>query len=164
MSRTAIHLRAYRPDDAETTRGVFLRAVQVTAASDYTPTQIGAWISASDDASAWAAARSLTRNQIAEVDGTVAGFIGTDSSGYIDMLYVDPEYTRQGVASALLRWAENTARAAGVPVMTTHASVTAVPFFRAHGFQIVSKQHPQIGTVVLTNFLMQLQLTDPENA
>ncbi|GIG35629.1 GNAT family N-acetyltransferase [Cellulomonas pakistanensis] len=153
-----MHLRPYRPDDAGPTLDVFRRAVRVTAARDYTPEQVEAWAPDDLDAAAWAARRAAARTRVAERDGAVVGFTDVDPAGYVDMLFVDPDAARQGVARALLAWAVETAVADGAAELTTHASVTARPFFEAHGFEVVAEQHPVRRGVELTNYRMRRPL------
>jgi putative acetyltransferase len=63
-----------------------------------------------------------------------------EPEGYLDMLYVHPEFQRCGVASALVHCAETSARARGVTTLSTEASLTARPFFERHGFHLVATQ------------------------
>ncbi|WP_431838623.1 GNAT family N-acetyltransferase [Cellulomonas sp. Y8] len=154
----ALLLRAHTPDDAAATLAVFRRAITVTAARDYTPEQVAAWASDDIDPDAWAARRAAARTRVAVRDGAVVGFTDVDAAGYVDMLFVDPGAARQGVARALLDWAVRTAAADGATELTTHASVTARPFFAAHGFEVVAEQHPVLRGVELTNYRMRRPL------
>lgn len=51
------------------------------------------------------------------------------------MLFVEPEYTRRGVASALLK-----PLIKSESELTVDASITAKPFFERYGFQTVKQQ------------------------
>ena len=62
------------------------------------------------------------------------------------------------MATALLGWAVSTARELGAAELSTHASLTARPFFEAHGFVVVVEQHPVLRGVALTNFVMRRAL------
>ena len=148
-------LRDYREPDGPATLDVFLRAIRVTAARDYAPEQVAAWASDEIDPAGWAARRASARTQVAEVDGRVVGFTDVDDRGYVDMLFVDPAFARQGVATALLDWAVATARSLGAGELSTHASLTARPFFEAQGFVVVVEQQPVLRGVALTNFVMR---------
>jgi len=82
----------------------------------------------------------------AERDGQVVGFLfgdvrafefGSEPCGWILEVGVDPEFTRAGVASALLREGCARLRATGVAVVRTMVRRTNVPvltFFRTNGF------------------------------
>lgn len=153
-----LQLRHHTPDDALATLAVFRRAVHGTAAADYTPEQVAAWAPDDIDPAAWAARRGTARTRVAVRDGAVVGFTDVDAAGSIDMLFVHPHAARQGVARALLAWAVETATADGAGELTTHASITARPFFEAHGFVVVAEQHPVRRGVPLTNYRMRRTL------
>lgn len=153
-----MELRDYTGADARATLDVFLRAVRVTAGRDYTAEQVRAWAPDDVDPGAWAARRAGARTRVAVRDDVVVGFTDVDAAGYVDMLFVDPGAARTGVARALLDWAVRTARADGATELTTHASITARPFFAAHGFEVVAEQHPVRRGVALTNYRMRRPL------
>jgi len=153
-----LQLRDHTPDDAPATLAVFRRAVHRTAARDYTAEQVAAWAPDDIDPAAWAARRAAARTRVAVREGAVVGFTDVDAAGYVDMLFVDPDAARQGVARALLEWAVATATADGATELTTHASITARPFFEAHGFVVVAEQHPVRRGVTLTNYRMRRPL------
>ena len=152
-------LRPYRASDAGGTLDVFLRAIRTTASRDYTPEQVAAWASEDIDVVAWGDRRLAARTQVAELDGMVVGFTDVDDEGYVDMLFVDPAVGRRGVATALLTWVVETAQAAGATELTTHASLTARPFFERVGFEVVAERHPVLRGVAMTNFAMRRSLT-----
>ncbi|MDR2997044.1 MAG: GNAT family N-acetyltransferase, partial [Microbacterium sp.] len=93
-----IQIRDYRDSDAETTLQVFLDAVTVTAAADYSPEQIAAWARPEKRSiEEWSAAMRRLAGIVAVVDGRVAGFSDVSAEGYIDMMFVSPAFTRRGV-------------------------------------------------------------------
>lgn len=77
-----------------------------------------------------------------------------DESGYLDRLYVRKDYQRQGIASAICVELE---RFAAGKTITTHASITAKPFFQHRGYRVVRKQEVIRRGVALTNFVMKKQ-------
>lgn len=151
-------IRPYGATDASSTLEVFLRAIHETARRDYTPDQIDAWARDDRDLRQWNEARESSRTQVAEIGGQVCGFVDVASDGHIDMLFVDPDHAREGVATALLDWAISTARRAGATRLTTHASITARRFFSARGFSTDEERHPEIRGVRMTNYLMSYPL------
>ncbi|KZE94777.1 putative N-acetyltransferase YafP [Agromyces sp. NDB4Y10] len=149
-----VRLRPYGPADAAPTLEVFRRAVRLTAAADYGPEQVAAWAPDDLDPAAWAVRRAERNTVVAEVDGRVVGFTDVDATGYLDMMYVDPAVGGRGVGRALLAWALEEASRAGAEVVRTHASITARPFFEAHGFRVDAVRHPVRNGVVFENFAM----------
>jgi putative acetyltransferase len=57
------------------------------------------------------------------------------------MLFVDPDFGRHGVASALLASVVALARQRGLPALTTFASLTSWPVFERHGFVITGERY-----------------------
>lgn len=153
-----MELREYNEDDAEGTRSVFTRAVNITASRDHEPAQVQAWVSAADEPAVWHEARSSANTCVSVVDEQIVGFIDVDDAGYIDMLFVEPTRARLGIATALLGWAKQQAKEVGAEKLSTHASVTARPFFEAQGFISIEERHPMVRGVRFTNYLMEMPL------
>ncbi|MFE6995143.1 GNAT family N-acetyltransferase [Microbacterium sp. NPDC057659] len=154
-----IQIRDCRDSDAAATLQVFLDAVTVTAAADYSPEQIAAWARPEKRSiEEWSAAMQRLAGIVAVIDGRVAGFSDVSAEGDIDMMFVSPDFTRRGVARALLTELESRARTAGTPVLSANVSVTARPFFEHVGFSVEAEQHPVIDGVELTNFRMMKPL------
>jgi putative acetyltransferase len=152
-----MRIRAYREADALPTLDTFLRAIRETAGADYSTEQIGVW-GRDRDETEWADNRRGA-NTLVAVDGDrIAGFIDLDESGYIDMLFVSPDFARRGVATALLGAVLDTAIRRAIPELTVHASLTARPFFERHDFTVVEERHPVVQGVELTNYRMRRAL------
>jgi putative acetyltransferase len=88
----------------------------------------------------WDVARTPAHTELAIIDGHVAGFTDLDDHGYIHTLFVDPDFGRHGVASALLTSMVALARQRGLPAVTTFASLTSRPVFERHGFVIMGER------------------------
>jgi putative acetyltransferase len=153
-----VELRAYAAGDAEATLVIFLRAVRETARAHYSPEQVAAWAADVGDLDSWAAARTAAHTQLAIVDGHVAGFTDLDDDGYIDMLFVDPDFGRQGVASALLAAVIALARHRGLPALTTFASLTSLPVFERQGFVITGERYFGEGDQAAKTYAMRCAL------
>lgn len=158
---THVDVRPYQPADAAPTLAVFLSAVTITASADYSPQQIAAWARADErEVPAWDQSMSARNSFVAVVDGEIAGFSDVSSDGYIDMLFVSPQHSRQGVASALLDFIEVIARERACPSLSANVSVTARPLFENQGFCVETEQHPVLNGVQLNNFRMAKSLGD----
>lgn len=87
----------YADSDAHATLSVFLSAITQTAVRDYTPEQIDAWARPNErNIDHWNAARNSLNTIVADIDGHVAGFSDVSDSGYIDMMFVAPEFGKRG--------------------------------------------------------------------
>ncbi|WP_171905274.1 GNAT family N-acetyltransferase [Cellulosimicrobium cellulans] len=158
MQERSVLVRDYETGDAEATLRIFERAITRTARSRYTEEQVRAWLGGSRDLEQWGAERRRVRTFVAEVGGVVAGFTDLDDDGYVDRLFVDPDHGRRGVARALLAAVLAAARSAGLPELTTHASLVARPVFEREGFRVVHQEEVQRDGVPLVRFLMRTRL------
>lgn len=157
-STSVIHLRPYQPDDLAAVTALFSASVQNLAAAHYNAAQRQAWAPPVADLPTWQARLSGLQVLLAHRDGQLAGFIGFNPEGHIDLLFTAPGYARQGVASALYAAAEQHLRAAGVRELFTEASLTARPFFARQGFSVEQAQTVTRGTVTLQRFAMRKRL------
>ena len=93
---------------------------------------------------------------LAEEDDVLLGFASLDvEGGLIDHLYVHKDYQRRGIASALCDQLESWAISS---VLSTEASLTAVRFFSARGYQLVRRQQVVRRGVMLANIIMKKSL------
>lgn len=105
-----LSIRRYQADDAITTLRIFTTAITRIAAADYSPEQVQAWAQPGQrDAAGWHLAMRKRNSFVATANGEVVGFSDVDEHGYIDMMFVDPQHQRHGVAHALLEEAERQA-------------------------------------------------------
>lgn len=155
-----IEIREYDSRDASATLAIFLAAVMETAARDYSPAQTAAWARAGQrDLLEWDRSRLQQNTYVALIGGrNVAGFSDVTAEGFIDMMFVSPRYGRRGVAGTLLSFLEGRARDTGASRLSADVSLTARPFFEAHGFIVEIEQHPFSAGVRMTNFRMTKRL------
>ena len=160
-----VTVRPYQANDAEGTLAVFLDAVTVTAATDYSPEQVAAWSAPQErNLAEWNLARTGLGTVVAISDGELAGFSDVSADGYIHMMFVASRCGRRGVARDLLAAVERRAHRIGVSSLSTNASITARPFFERYGFVVVAEQHPITRGVRMRNFRMVKQLAPPPAA
>ena len=148
-----MELQPYRSEDCAAMAELFHRAVHAT--TDYTPKQRQAWANGSVDLAAWDASFRAHTTLVAKEGEALVGFGDMEEGGYLDRLYVHPKYQRRGIATALVQALEQSAMAKGVGGFTTHASITAKPFFQAMGYETVGENQVVRQGVTLTNFTMK---------
>ena len=68
------------------------------------------------------------------VDNKIIGIIGVRNANHVSLLFVDQEYHRMGVASALLKRYLRDAKSAGISYVTVNSSPYAVGFYHKIGF------------------------------
>lgn len=76
--------------------------------------------------------------------------------GYLDRLYVHKDYQGIGIATALCEELEASVESATV---TTHASITARPFFEDRGYVVKKEQQVERQGILLTNYVMETQIS-----
>lgn len=145
-------LRPYRTGDLAAIAALFYESVHTLCRGDYTKEQLDAWATGSIDEEAWDASFRAHHTLVAEENGVLLGFVDMAEDGYLDRLYVHPAHTRKGVAIALVNALEAACPAAQ---FTTHASMTARPFFEKRGYRVEQEQQVVRRGVTLTNFIMK---------
>ena len=94
----------------------------------------------------------LSHSAYVAVEGdTIIGFGDIDKTGYLDRLYVHADYQKKGAATAICSRLEQAVSGK----ITTHASITARPFFEKRGYRVVREQQVERKGVFLTNFVME---------
>lgn len=143
-------IREYIPSDCEQLAELFYHTVHTVNARDYSQEQLGVWATGNVDLSVWNKS-FLEHNTLVVIEKSIiVGFGDIDSTGYLDRLYVHKDYQRQGIASVLCDKLEN-----GFTKITTHASITAKPFFLHRGYKVVKEQQVVRNGISLTNYIME---------
>ncbi|AIX73548.1 GNAT family N-acetyltransferase [Pantoea sp. PSNIH4] len=132
---------------------IFLRAVKEIASSSYTPAQIAAWSAIEPEQ--WRARLRSGGVWLVRDGEKVTGFIKIDADGYLDLLFVNPDYIRRGVATRLLQKAYAVAEESGLTRIVTDASIAAKPFFAAQQFSIVQQQQVSLRGEIFINYRME---------
>ena len=145
-------LRDYRKTDCAELARLFYDTVHAVNAGDYSREQLDAWATGKVNLEAWNESFQAHHTVVAEMDGKIVGFGDIDETGYLDRLYVHKDYQRRGVAAAICDALEQNTEAAE---FTTHASITARPFFEKRGYTVAREQQVERGGVWLTNFVMK---------
>jgi putative acetyltransferase len=151
---SAVALRPYVPADARRCAEIFRLSIQELAAEDYDADQREAWASRADDKEAFSARLASALTLLAVIDGRTAGFASLKGGEEIDMLFVDPEFARQGVGRALVDALTRLAGARGAKRLTTEASDVAKPLFERQGFTAEKRNLVRKGDQWLANTTM----------
>lgn len=145
-------LRKYVKTDCAELAELFYDTVHTVNAKDYTREQLDAWATGEVNLEAWNESFQAHHTVVAELDGQIVGFGDMDETGYLDRLYVHKDYQRRGVATAICDALEQNTKAAEC---TTHASITARPFFEKRGYTARREQQVERRGELLTNFVMR---------
>lgn len=142
--------RMYNTSDCEFLAELFYQTVHNVNAKDYTKEQLDVWATGQVDLEKWNQSLQEHYSVVAVDDGIIVGFGDIDKTGYLDRLYVHKDYQRQGIASAICNQLEQAVQGD----ITTHASITAKPFFEKRGYRVVKEQQVERQGIFLTNFVM----------
>ena len=136
-----ISIRSAMRDEWPAVLAIHRRAIHEIASADYSAEVLEAWGPPVVDPELPKFDAKLKRGHIiivAEVDGVLAGFgeLAPDENLLV-AVYVNPDYSRQGIGTALLHELESLSRKMELSFLQMEASLTAVPFYKTHGFQIL---------------------------
>ena len=134
---------------------LFYDSVHSVYSKDYTEQLLYAWATGNIAISAWNASFLEHHTVIAEDASVIVGFGDMDDNGYLDRLYVHKDYQNRGIASAIINELEKQAFLRGVFRFSTHASITAKPFFEKQGYKTLSENIVIRHNIRLTNFIME---------
>ena len=124
------------------------------ASCDYSPAQLSAWAPETADLRAWSKRLADGGVFVCTRNGHIADFARIDADGCVDLLYVHPNYQRQGAARELVERLVSWAVSQGLPRLHAEVSVTARPFFeRVVRVQVVERRGAK-----LDNFVMDCEL------
>lgn len=146
-----IKIRKYIPSDLPEIVRLFYNTVHTVNAADYSDEQLDAWADGNIDMDKWNKSLESRYSLVAEENSVIAGFGDIDETGYLDRLYVHRDYQGRGIGTAICERLESSARGK----ITTHASITAKPFFLQRGYQVIKEQQVERRGVLLTNFVME---------
>ena len=144
-------IRKYQPSDCKELTELFYNTVHNVNARDYTKEQLNVWATGQVDLEKWNESLQEHFSVVAVDDEIIVGFGDIDKTGYLDRLFVHTSYQRKGIATAICNQLE---QAVQVDI-TTHASITAKPFFEKRGYKIVKEQQVERQGIFLTNFCMK---------
>mgnify|MGYP003712551585 CR=1 FL=1 len=77
---------------------------------------------------------------VAEANNQIIGFSYLTKGNYLDGLFVHKDYQRKTIGSKLLRIMESRASINGFDVLKSDVSITALPFFDSHYYEVEKKQ------------------------
>ena len=151
------------PDDVPVLAAIFVAAIDELAEDDYSDDQREAWASAADDEAAFGKKLSGQLTLVATLESSPVGFASLQGGDHIEMLYVHPSASRQGVATALCDALERLATARGAQKLTVDASDTAHELFKKRGYGDRQRTTLTIGDEWLTNTRMEKILAASAN-
>lgn len=147
-----IYMRLYREDDAEELYQLFYDTVHLVNCRDYTSAQCDAWAPKEINIAQWNQSFLRHHSLVAVKRKKIVGFGDIDrESAYLDRLFVHRGYQGVGIGSMICTALEDVV----TEPVTTHASITAKPFFMRRGYGVCRRQVVERCGISLVNYVMQ---------
>ena len=151
MSKETLLIRPAADEDRPAIRKVHSASIREICSEHYTPDQVSAWICGHDPDG-----RDYPIDDggflVAEDGLGIAGFGEVrpeeDGTGEVRAVYVRPDRIRSGVGRALYSALELIARDRGLRELHLDASLSAVAFYEAMGFEVRSEADHLLGSGV----------------
>lgn len=145
-----MELRKYQQADCKELTEMFYNTVHTINAKDYTEEQLNVWATGQVDLEKWNLSLQEHYSIVAVENDVIVGFGDIDKTGYLDRLFVHTDYQGKGIATAICNQLEQAVKGK----ITTHASITATPFFEKRGYKVVEEQQVERQGIYLVNFVM----------
>ncbi len=154
-------IRPFKSLDIDELIKLFYNTVRNIDDLCYTKEQREAWAPKEIDKNLWEKELSKDITYVVEHNlnkKIIVGFGQMTHEGYLDKLYVHKDYQRKGIASLIYKTLEEKSQALGLKEITTESSITALPFFKKHGFIIIGKKDKVRHCVTLVSYKMKKNL------
>lgn len=146
-----MEIRKYQQSDCRELTELFYNTVHTVNAKDYAKEQLDVWATGQIDLEKWNQSLQEHYSIVAVENEVIVGFGDIDKTGYLDHLYVHVDYQGKGIATTICNQLEQTVKGN----ITTHASITAKPFFEKRRYKVVREQQVERQGIYLTNFVMR---------
>lgn len=132
---SAITMRPFLSADGPRCLEILRASIEESAGDDYDADQREAWRARASGPAGFASRLAQVLTLVATVEGVVVGFASLKGADVIDMLYVDPAFSRRGIGGALLNALVKLAQARGTESITSDVSDTARSIFERQGIR-----------------------------
>lgn len=147
-------------NDSVTIIDIHSRSIRALCSGDYSKEQLDAWIGKRTPDHVASRIVSLPF-YVAELKGKLVGYaVYNPRTTELTSIYVDPDFSRQGIASRLMELLASDARRKGLTTLWLDASLTAVPFYESAGFKSIKETSHAFHGVPLECLRMELSLKD----
>ena len=154
ITASKIEIKPYSSPYASKICDLFHSSIHAIDTDIYSKAQQEAWCSTPPDYLKWSERLDNTQPWMAFRGSSLAGFVELGDDGYIDCLYVHPNFQKSGVARKLYDHVLKLAQQNKLPQLSVDASKVAVPIFKVWGFKIKRVNKITRKGQVLTNYHM----------
>ncbi|MGB8105464.1 MAG: GNAT family N-acetyltransferase [Pseudolabrys sp.] len=164
VAHPKLALRPFLPADAPLLREIFRDSIEELTSDDYTEAQQEVWASVADNVADFGKKLSARLTLVATMEGSPVGFASLEGKDKIDMLYVHPAATGQGVGAMLIDALEKLASSRGEVKIVVDASDSARGFFEKRGYVAQQRNTVLVGDEWLANTTLHKQLAAKREA
>ena len=153
-----MEFREYKNTDLHAVMDLVYVTVHEVNKNDYSEEHLDAI--APKDANEYHWEKSLEKNHtiVVEEDDKLIAFGNIGKTGYLDRLYVHPDYLRKGIASKLVEELEEYAKKHGSHVINVTSSITSKAFFESKGYAVIEEQINERRGERLLRYLMEKKI------
>ena len=153
-----MYIRKLLDDEYEEVIKLIYDSVHTVCKKDYSKEELDAWAPASFDFIKFQKALSDCINLVMIERNIIIGFISMEKNGYINRLYTHKMFLNQGVASSLLKKAEEWAKSHDVYELSLDSSKTAKDFYKKKGFLENGISTAEHNGIIFRNTVMKKRL------
>ncbi|PNQ73738.1 GNAT family N-acetyltransferase [Hanstruepera neustonica] len=153
-----IEIRQATIEDIPEITTLFRDTVREVNSKHYSDKQIQTWSAGASDTQKWEERIHKCYFLVAESHDIIVGFAYLKNGNYFDGLFVHKDYQRQGIASKLLRIIESKVMMDGFGEIKSDVSITALPFFENHYFDVIKKQKKVLKGMTFENYIVSKAL------
>ncbi len=155
-----MQIRQYKSGDERALWAIFYHTIHQVNTHDYNQQQINAWAPENFNPEIWLNKIRTINPFVAVIHDKVIAYADLQKNGLIDHFFCHHQWQRQGVGTLLMKKIHSEATASGINTLHSDVSITAKPFYLAHGFSVVQKQTLSVRGQTLNNYLMRKQLSN----
>ena len=133
-------IRRYQPGEEHELWLLFHNTIRNVNTRDYTEDQVRVWAPDEVDPEKWRRRIEGINPLVCVEGGVIVGYTDVQPSGLIDHFFVHHKWQRRGIGRRLMRAVHDEASALSLDQLHSHVSITARPFYEAHGFHVEKEQ------------------------
>ena len=148
----------YKKGDATVLMALMFDSTRVLCKNDYTPEELSKWVPERMDKARFMRSLALSYVRVAHMDGEIVGFADMDESGYLNRLFVAPDFGRRGVGTALLNEMEKHAKKKGIHTISLISSITSKGFYQKNGYTLLGEKYLSVKPVRVKGYKMEKRM------
>ncbi len=150
-----MNIRMMYPMEGKKLAQLLYLSVHTLCAADYTAEELDAWAPKKFDMRKFHSSLLRSVNWVAVEKDKIIGFINIERDGYINRLFIHPDYARRGVGSSLMDTAVAWAKRKGLKRVFLASSKTGYGFYVKRGFRVTGTERVERRGAVFENRLME---------